>query len=251
MNTDRVVISRPIELELIRIPAGEFWMGSDKSQDESAGDEECPPHRVELGEFYIARTLITNRQYDVFARLIQKKFDVPTGKGDHPAVNVSWRHAVWFCNWLSERTEKNFCLPSEAQWEKAARGDDGRVYVWGDEWDGRKANTMDGGARMTTRVGMYSPQGDSVFGVTDMLGNVWEWTSSVWGKDSTQAKFKYPYGADDGREDLNWGDEYLRVIRGGAFNYDKTFARCAMRYRDAPYNWYWNLGFRVVMKSGD
>jgi len=152
-------------------------------------------------------------------------------------VNVSWFDAVAYCAWLSEKTGKSYHLPTEAEWEKAARGEDGRVYVWGDEWDETKANSMEGEAGDTTPVGHYSPDGDSPYGCADMAGNVWEWCHSL--------DRPYPYNLRDGREAPE--TDGPRVLRGGAFLDSERLARCASRngvrsnFRSRSY------GFRVCV----
>ena len=128
-----------------------------------------------------------------------------------------------YCQWLSEQTGKEYRLPTEAEWEKAARGTYGQVYAWGNDWDPANCNSKESGPGDTTPVGQYSPQGDSPYGCADMLGNVWEWTSSAL-KD-------YPYNPDDGREGEN--AEY-RILRGGSWYNSKEFVRCAYRNRSLP-----------------
>jgi len=231
----------------IEIPAGSFVMGSDKSDREN----ERPQHAVEIPYSYkIARYPVTNAEYAKF-----KPEKANMQKPDHPVVNVSWRDAIAYCEWLNTQDLSGFRnltglkvrLPTEAEWEKAARGSgpplhagEGwvgvREYPWGDEFDSSKCNTSESGINDTTPVGKYSPQGDSPYGVADMSGNVWEWC---------QSKYKpYPYKADDGREDLK-GDE-SRVLRGGAFGNGQRFARCAYRGGYLPSYWDGDLGFRVV-----
>jgi formylglycine-generating enzyme required for sulfatase activity len=158
---------------------------------------------------------------------------------DHPVMWVSWGDALAYCRWLGRETGLPVTLPSEAEWEKAARGTDGRIYPWGDEWDTERCNTAEGGAGATTPVGRYSPGGDSPYGCADMAGNVWDWTRSV---------FKgYPYDPKDGREGLEAGDNILRAVRGGSFDNDRLSARCAARLRLYSNGRYRGCGFRIVV----
>ena len=131
------------------------------------------------------------------------------------------------CQWLAEVTGKPYRLPSEAEWGKGARGGDGRIWPWGNQWDAERCNSWEGGKRDTTSVGAY-PQGASPYGLLDMAGNVWEWTCSLWGK-GLEPSFKYPYDPADGREDLNAPDSVLRVLRGGSWLVYLVVARCASR----------------------
>jgi len=160
---------------------------------------------------------------------------------------VSWYSAVAFCEWLSQETDKNFRLPTEAEWEKAARGTEGWIYPWGDERPTAELCNFDSNVNHTTPVGQYSPQGDSPYGCADMAGNVWEWTRSLLGKGRAKPDFGYPYDPGDGREDLKAASEVRRVLRGGAFGSVARRVRCACRFRCHPYRrWHYVRGFRVV-----
>jgi formylglycine-generating enzyme required for sulfatase activity len=134
-------------------------------------------------------------------------------------VHVSWDDAMGFCQWASQANGRHVSLPSEAAWEKAARGTDGRIWPWGNQPPDEARCNFDLNVGDTTPVGRYCPQGDSPYGYADMSGNVWQWTNSI---------FKgYPYDAQDGRESLKIRDH--RVLRGGSFAYDQWSARCAYR----------------------
>ncbi len=231
----------------VDVPAGEFWMGGGKY------DAEKPVHRVHLERFQIARVPVTNAQYLFFVEATEHR---PPGHWEdgrpprdlesHPVVNVTWHDVMAYCRWLSEVTGKAITLPSEAQWEKVARGDeDRREYPWGDEWDETRCNTAELGLEGTTPVGIF-PDGVSPYGCLDMAGNVFEWTRSLWGTGS-EPDFKYPYDQSDGRENLGAGDGVRRVLRGGSFDYHRGRARCAARVAvDPNYVWY-DFGFRLVV----
>lgn len=232
--------------EFVEIPAGEFWMGGERSDDEK------PVHRIHVGPFAIARYPVTNAQYGVFVQATGRQ-PLRRWEGDqppppllnHPVVYVTWHDAVAYCRWLSRETGQEYRLPTEAEWERAARGGlpsplegEGagvRVWPWGDEWDAEKCNTSEGGPGTTTPVGIY-PAGASPEGLLDMAGNVWEWCSSLYRP--------YPYDAGDGREDME--AEGGRVVRGGAWGDAQRGGCVGERVRGSPDSSLDDIGFRVV-----
>jgi formylglycine-generating enzyme required for sulfatase activity len=224
---------------LVWVLSGSFLMGSDKDQDSQAYDDELPQHEVDLPGYWIGRYPVTVAQFRVFVEesgyeVHKRSLDDPA---DHPVRYVSWHDAIAYCRWLSGKTGLAVRLPSEAEWEKAARGTDGWIYPWGDERPTDDLCNFGDGKRGTTPVGRYSPQGDSPYGCADMAGNVWEWTQSL--HDS------YPYDSVDGREDLE--ADGPRVLRGGAFDLSTWDGRCAYRYGSYPYLRFRNYGVRVVV----
>lgn len=274
--TDALVIESPLHLELVPVPAGEFLMGSDGRKDREANDDEKPQHRSDLSDFLIGRYPVTVAQFAIFieatgyrttaeqagsgwawqdggwAEVKGANWQHPSGphdsvrqKADHPVTQVSWHDAVAFCRWLSEASGRAFRLPTEAEWEKAARGTDGRLYPWGQAAPNERLGNFDNQIGDTTPVGRY-PAGASPYGAQDMAGNVWEWTSSLWGEDTDRTAFAYPYDARDGREAPSAPDRVLRVLRGGAFDDNTGLARCTARYRDLPDEASRDFGFRVV-----
>jgi formylglycine-generating enzyme required for sulfatase activity len=235
---------------MVLIPAGEFTMGSDPGSDPYALDDEQPQHTLYLPDYYLAKTPVTNAQYAAFVQAASHDppshwdgVKPPSGKEDHPVVNVTWHDAMAYSNWLAQATGKPYRLPSEAEWEKGARGSDGRIYPWGNQWDAERCNCGEGGKTDTTPVGAY-PEGASPYGLLDMAGNVNEWT---WSADED-----YPYDPEDGREDLEVSDAAKRVWRGGAFFDSWRFMRCASRhgaYPDGSLD-IADFGFRIAVAPG-
>jgi toxoflavin biosynthesis protein ToxD len=240
---DILAVTSPVRMECVRVPAGEFLMGSALAKDREASKGELPQHRVNLAEFYIGKFPVTNAQYAVFVRSARyeapsywNQEGIPAGEGDHPVVQISWRDARFFCAWLSEATGRSFRLPTEAECEKTARGTDGRIYPWGGRLPTAELCNYDRQVGHTTPVGQYS-KNMSPYGALDLAGNVGEWTSSLY--------WPYPYRVDDGREDP--AAEGYRVVRGGAFTLTRWNARCACRLRYAPGFRSGHVGFRVVL----
>jgi hypothetical protein len=159
-------------------------------------------------------------------------------------VRVSWYDAMAYCHWLPKVTGKSYRLPSEAEWEKGVRGSDGRIYPWGNQWDTKRCNTDEGGEEYTTPVDAY-PQGRSPYGLLDMAGNAWEWTTSLWGMNSPKSEFGYPYDPTDGRENLEAEGSVFRVTRGGSYRFSKN-ARSALRRGYRPHVRNDVIGFRVA-----
>lgn len=238
--------------EMVLVPAGPFLMGSDKAVDELAFDNETPQHTVTLPAFRIGKYPVTNGQYAAFVAATGHRppghwlgNQPPPELRNHPVVNVSWHDAVAYCHWLSRERGREFRLPTEAEWERAARHTDGRLYPWGNDFDPARCNMADTGIGGTSPVGIF-PSGNAVCGAADMAGNVWEWTSSLWGQDWQKPEFAYPYDPADGRENQDAPDNVWRVLRGGTFRVDVLYVRCACRGMFRPNDWLSYLGFRVV-----
>jgi formylglycine-generating enzyme required for sulfatase activity len=221
--------------EMVPVPAGEFLMGSDKSRDKDAYDDELPQHSLFVDSFRISKYPVTNGQYARFVAATGhpapghwKATTPPPELTNHPVVYVSWHDAVAYCGWLSKQRGTTVRLPTEAEWEKAARGLDGRIYPWGDDFDPDRLNMDDTGIGTTSPVGMFH-WGASPYGCLDMAGNVWEWTQSLWGKDVQKPEFGYPYNPNDGRENIDAPGNVRRVLRGGSFFSYRLNVRCASR----------------------
>jgi serine/threonine protein kinase/formylglycine-generating enzyme required for sulfatase activity len=242
------------EPEMVHVPAGEFLRGS-REQDRHALASEKPQGQIHIDEYWIARYPVTNAHYAAFARATGRRppddwegDQPPPGKESHPVVNVSWWDAVAYCRWLAELTGKPYRLPTEAQWEKAARGTDGRVYPWGNRWDSQKCNSREGHQGGTSPVGTYSPAGDSPFGCADMVGNVLEWVAD-WYHEEYYARSSVdqnPYGPSSG---------VIKVLRGGSWSADRWGVRCTSRYQGNRKATSPEAGFRCALfassKSAD
>lgn len=239
--------ARPaLDLALVDVPAGEVLLGNDpRPSGGVALPDEVPQHLVPVPAFELAATPVTNAQYLEFVRATGHTPPphwadgvVPEGLDQHPVTYVDWFDASAYCRFTG------FRLPTEAEWEKAARGTDGRLYPWGDarpEAGGSRAVFGLGSKRGVTSVVASFPDGVSPYGALDMAGNVWEWVSTAYAP--------YPYRADDGREDP--GSSSPRVLRGGSFaSMRPSFIRCASRSRSSPGRRSAHIGFRVARDSG-
>lgn len=250
----------------IEIPAGEFTMGAPDGED-----DERPVRRVTLGRFFIGMHPVTNAQYAEFVRhtghrapdvrdlpsfvaptaeaafrelaspYIWRGGDLPRDRGLHPVTLVTHADAVAYCVWLGTRLGRSVRLPSEAEWERAARGGvDGRRYPWGDEIDPSRANFLPDTAlkrmRGTRPVGTFPP---NTFGLHDMTGNVWEWVADWYKPDAYAALGEAnPVAAITGS---------MRLLRGGSWvTHDVLQLRCAYRHKVPPDTYAYSVGFRVA-----
>lgn len=256
---------------MVFVPAGEFTMGSNDGPV-----NEKPVHTVSLADFWIDQTEVTNAMFAKFIEdsgyqidaqkdgcsyvidlsteqwncLSDAVWNYPQGSNSnldgldaHPVVQVSWNDARAYCAWADRR------LPTEAEWEKAARSDDARTFPWGNEdVNGTRLNladasygtawsilALDDGYQFTSPVGYY-PQGASPYGAFDMAGNVWEWNSSL--------SKPYPYDPNDGREDLSVGG--MRALRGGSWDDFTINVRSMIRFRGGPAFRVTYIGFRCA-----
>lgn len=227
--------------EMVLIPAGEFLMGSEDY------DDERPRHRVFLDAYYIDRYEVTNGLYrrflDATATAKPPFWNDPSFNApQQPVVGVSWARADAYCGWAGKR------LPTEAEWEKAARGPDGRRYPWGDQWDRARANSKDTNLGRTMPVGSY-PTGASPYGVHDMAGNVYEWVADWSALDYYgRSPSRNPPGpASDDRQVAVTGGR--KIVRGGSWDHQAIDLRTAMRGHLPTMSAYSDLGFRCVKSA--
>ena len=158
-----------------------------------------------------------------------------------PVVGLTWFEANAYCAWLGAVSGGAYRLPDEFEWEAAARGSDGRKYAWQGEWNPEKANTVEGRVMRTTPVGSYAAGGGvGPHGEEDQVGNVWEWTASLY----------LPYGDREAKR-IDLESDVKRICRGGSWASDSRDARCAYRDRLGPVNFFNNLGFRPVLSLAD
>jgi len=253
-------ISEIDQMIQVYVPSGEFIMGSDDieaiiSTEGGRAYPEIPVNRVYLDGYWIDKYEVSNGQYALCvdegvckppylsSSETRPKYYGNPEYSNYPVIWVNWDMARAYCEWTGRR------LPTEAEWEKAARGTDGRKYPWGNEpLSGERANFCDvncprtianpiynDGYADTSPVGNY-PAGASPYGAMDMSGNVWEWVGTL--------IKPYPYDSKDGREDLEASGE--RVWRGGPWSNGYWWMRSSVRYRSKPYYWNVNLGFRCA-----
>jgi sulfatase modifying factor 1 len=232
--TERLAVNVKDGSVLVRITAGGFEMGDGE-------DSNCPKHMVELSEYWMGVYSVTNRQY---ARFVEEtghrepdyEFWRQPGKADHPVMDVSWEDCAAYAKW------SGLSLPTEAQWEKAARGPGGLVYPWGDEWDESKCrHDKNMGGETTAEVWDYS-EGASGYGTEQQSGNVWEWCADEYDKNYYKASpAKDPDGPEGGA---------TRVYRGGSWRSGgASYFRGAYRITGDSASRYGTRGFRLVRNS--
>jgi formylglycine-generating enzyme required for sulfatase activity len=251
---------------LARIPAGDFLMGA-----ADAEEDERPVHRVYVSEFFIGRFPVTHDEYARFlqatgypapvirglplitlggrdalfrelaAPYLWPNDQPPAGHGSHPVVLIRYDDALAYCRWLSESIGRPVRLPTEAEWEKAARaGTEGLRYPWGNDIDASRGNFLTDPAtkqqRDTRPTGTYPP---NAYGLYDVCGNVWEWTANWYSPDY--------YGLGDMRDPRGPQSGNMRIVRGGSWvNDDVAMLRCAYRHRVPPDTYAYSIGFRIV-----
>lgn len=233
--------------DMVFVPAGEFIMGTSDEEYKiipQAFPCDRPQRRVYLDAFYIDPFPVTNEDY---GRFVQETDYSPegtkygtwrdfasAGKERHPVVSVSWNDILAYCKWSGKR------LPTEAEWEKASRGTDGRIWPWGNEWDARKCNSQQNKIGATTPVDRY-PQGRSPYGCFDMVGNVWELVSDWLALDYYQwGPTRNPKGPPSG---------ITHVMRGGAFSTRPECCRCAFRIGPDSSTQFDRVGFRCAKSA--
>ena len=247
--------TRPADgMVMVYVPAGEFEMGSTEGDD-----DEQPVHTVALDGFWIDQTEVTNAQYEqcVVAGACSPRPFSGSGRrvlyygdsayDDYPAIYATWYQAQTYCRWAVGR------LPTEAEWEYAARGPEGRVFPWGDEFDGTRLNycdancerawadeTVDDGYAGTAPVGSF-PAGASWCGAQDLAGNVWEWVADSYASDY--------YDRSPSRNPTGLSSWEYRVLRGGSWGFDAYYVRGANRDCFIPSNTYGHVGLRCAMSS--
>jgi formylglycine-generating enzyme required for sulfatase activity len=239
--------------EMALVPAGTFLMADGRER-----------HEVRLRAYRIGRYPLTNAEYGRFVAADGYRdrrwwtaagwSEVAQAQGEsryardfrfnepnQPVIGLSWYECVAYCRWLTAETGRLYRLPTEAEWEKAARGVDGRLYPWGDTFDPSRLNGQSSDQQVcsSTPVGIY-PTGASPFGLLDCVGNVWEWCATRWQKP-------FPYDADEDE----WRSDYLegrnlRVLRGGSWYHSPDVTCCVHRFRFEPYGWNDRSGCRLV-----
>ena len=249
---EKLVLKTPADTEhqMVLVPAGEFIMGSDRGEA-----DEGPEHVVHLNAFYCDKYEVTNAQFLAFLNAVAANADAENNQllelddsgvqirrsgetfelktaavARRPVVEVSWHGAGAYCEWMGGR------LPTEAEWEKAARGKDGRRYPWGTQIDRPRANYK-GLFSTAVEVGSY-PRGSSPYGICDMAGNVWEWVADWYSSGY--------YAESPERNPTGPGTGAFRIIRGGAWGTDGSYLRSSYRMGLSPESTDDSIGFRCV-----
>ena len=279
LGCSRKMKNKVEENKMVYIPAGTFVMGTSDEQisrlsqldqlakkwmEKNYFEREKPQHKVTLASYSISKFPVTVGEYRLFieasayqekrywtesgwlwkksTRRIQPEYwddQKWTWNNKLPVIGVSWYEANAYCHWLSEKEGKIIRLPTEAEWEKAARGTEGRIYPWGDEFEIKLCNTKASNINKTILVDEFNLESESPYGCVDMAGNASEWTLS---------EYKlYPYDDRDGRNDTE--GEKLRVTRGGSWFKPKIRARVSSRGMNDPFFSDNDVGFRYVWEE--
>jgi formylglycine-generating enzyme required for sulfatase activity len=232
-------VERYIPGDMLEIPAGIFLFGDNKEEERTIQEpfeldvfpvtnSQCRAFLVDHSQGSEPRDKEKHQLIDFDSSRVKSKhgkYQVEPGFEEHPVTGVTWYGAKTYSDWRSAKEGGNFRLPTEEEWEKAARGEKGSKYPWGDTFNQEFCNTMESGIGITTPVQQY-PGGKSPYGCFDMAGNVWEWTASLY--------------------DSRVGS---KVVRGGSWLNSSENARCAHRFRGIPEDWYDRLGFRCARTS--
>ena len=242
-KTVTLTLAKGVAMTLVRVPAGEFLMGA-AATDQAAHTAEKPQHKVYLDDYLIGAAPVTVAQFAAFVTATkyqcQATLDVKA-KANHPVTNVTWDDAMAFCAWAAKQTGQAVRLPTEAEWEKAARGSEGaRVYPWGNDAPTGDHCNFGNAVKGTTPVGQYSPKGDSPYCCMDMAGNVWEWVRDWY------AETYYASSPTLARNPENTTKADYRVLRGGSWVNDPSIVRASYRVGGAPDDRFDDIGFRCV-----
>ena len=250
------ISTEPYEPKTVYIAEGPFLMGS--MPGPGIPEPETPQHEVFLPAYRIGRYPVKNCEYEEFISQTKRQVApsmywdgqrVRPGFENHPVAGVTWIEALAYCQWLTEKTGKKYTLPNEAQWEKACRGGhDNFQYPWGDTFEADRSNH---GCQSLASVDAYPPQNE--FGCFDFVGNVRQWTSTLWGEKHIQPdpKYSYPW-KEDRRNDLNANRQVRRVIRGTSFLENSKNLRCSIRSGQASSDAGWlgaGISFRVAIDT--
>ncbi|TGO21264.1 hypothetical protein BPAE_0230g00140 [Botrytis paeoniae] len=266
--TQRLKAGRTISLledprgltSLTTIPSNTFTIGSSTHPNSS------PPHSITMSSYRIGVFPVVNRDYAIFIQETGRKWNSPDGlfpsTGNFPATDLTWYDARAYCAWLTTRwqasgkitLDKEVRLPTEPEWEVAAQGsrisgsETESLYPWGTEWNASYVNYKHLPLNERCTVGLF-PKNVSPFAYFDMVGNVWEWCSTLWVEDVSTSSLSYPYRGDDGRESLDAGAQIRRVIRGECFSSSREEASCTYRGSLEPGKSRRKNGFRIVVAN--
>ena len=246
-GTVETITIESFEPETVFIPRDSFLMGGDQ-------EVSLPAYRIGIYPVTIAQYeefISKNKQKRVSRSMGWEGQRAPKGTGNYPVTGVTWYDALDYCNWLSQTTGRSYTLPNEAQWEKACRGGNNYVFPWGNEFDATRCNH---GRPDLAPVDAYLAQSEYGF---DFVGNVRQWTCTLWGEDRFTPDSRYPYNKwqVDGRNNLDAGRQVRRVMRGSSMNDSIKLLRCTARSGELPNDpdssdtrYGFRYGFRVAIE---